>query len=244
MPGLFRDQLQAEALRGPAQGGGVGPVVLGLADHEQGARPFAQHQELRQGIGEHGAAGQAVQHIAQALAAAQAVVGAAGVEQQAVGQGGGQCAQAARRGIHHEQAQALLMLGLGGLQQGLGVVDSGVAQAERLLEKTPGAVAVDDGQFGALQPCVGGLGNDVGQQRAGIGAIAQVADAHLQRRLCGLAARGRREQRTQRCGQHQQAGQGKVGRLAHKSLHGRWRQHRKPAERGKYAESSARPVPR
>ncbi|AFK71992.1 hypothetical protein YSA_09627 [Pseudomonas putida ND6] len=35
-----------------------------------------------------------------------------------------------------------------------------------------------------------------------------------------------------------------MGRLAHNTLHGRWRQHRKPAGRGKYAESSARPVPR
>jgi len=55
----------------------------------------------------------------------------------------------------------------------------GADKGERLLEKTPRAVAVDNRQLGALQPRVGGLGDDVGQQRARVGAIAQVADAHL-----------------------------------------------------------------
>jgi len=119
---FFRHQLHAEALHRPAQGRGVGLVVLGLADDEQRPLPFAQYQKLRQGIGQHGAAGQAMQHIAQALAAAQAVVGAASVEQQAIGQGSRQCAQAGGRRVHHEQPQALVMLGLGGLQQGLGAV--------------------------------------------------------------------------------------------------------------------------
>jgi hypothetical protein len=105
----------------PAQGSGVRLIVLGLADHQQCPLPFAQHQELRQGIGQHGPARQAVQDIAQALAAAQAVVGAAGVEQQAVGQGGRQRAQAGGRGIHHEQAQALFMLGLAACSRASGL---------------------------------------------------------------------------------------------------------------------------
>jgi len=181
-----------------------------------------------------------VQHVAQALAAAQAVVGAAGVEQQAVGQGRRQLAQAGRRGIHHEQPQALVVLGPGGLQQRLGAVDAGAVELELLLEKAPGAVAVDNRQLGALQPGVGGLGDDVGQQRAGIGAIAQIADAHLQGFLAGLAgAQGQQER-----GQGQQASRDKRGRLVHKALHGRWRQHRNSAGTGKYAESSARAVPR
>ncbi|MNN06363.1 hypothetical protein D3C81_1191520 [compost metagenome] len=208
--------MHAEALQGPAQGCGIGLVVLGLADNEQRPLPFAQHQELHQGIGQHGAAGQAVQHIAQALAAAQAVVGAAGVEQQAVGQGGRQRTQAGGGGIHHEQAQALVMLGLGGLQQGLGAVDICAGQLELLLQEAPAAVAVDHRQFGALQPGIGGLGDDVGQQRAGGGTVAQVTDAHLQR-FRGLALGGGRQGRAQRRGQGQKAGQGKVGRLAHKA---------------------------
>ncbi|MCY1443244.1 hypothetical protein D9M71_596470 [compost metagenome] len=135
------------------------------------------------------------------------------------------------------------MLGPGGLQQGLGAVDIGAGQLKLLLQEAPGAVAVDNGQFGTLEPGIAGFGDDVGQQRASGGAIAQVADAYVQRG-CGLALSGGRLGRSQRCGQGQQAGQGKVGRLAHNTLHGRWRQHRKPAGRGKYAESSARPVPR
>ncbi|MOA21599.1 hypothetical protein D3C78_1420990 [compost metagenome] len=102
-----------------------------------------------------------MQDIAQALAAAQAVVGAAGVEQQAVGQGGRQRAQAGGRGIHHEQAQALFMLGPGGLQQGLGAVDIGAGQLKLLLQEAPGAVAVDNGQFGTLEPGIAGFGDDV-----------------------------------------------------------------------------------
>ncbi|MNT61026.1 hypothetical protein D3C72_1986410 [compost metagenome] len=108
------------------------------------------------------------------------------------------------------------MLGFGGLQQGFGAVDAGIGQVEFLPEKTPAAVAVDNRQFGALQPGIGGLGKDVGQQRAGIGAIAEVADAHLQR-FRGLGLRGGRRACRKRRGQGQQAGQGKVGRLAHKA---------------------------
>nr|ABR57218.1 hypothetical protein [Pseudomonas putida] len=242
-PGLLRYQLHAKALHRTAQGGGIGMVVFGLAHHQQRPLPLAQHQKLHQRIGQHGPPRQAVQHIAQALAAAQAVVGAAGVEQQAVGQRGRQSAQAGGRGIHHKQPQALVVLCLCRLQQRLGAVDRGVAQLELLLQEAPGAVTVDNRQLGTLPPGVGGLRNDIGQQRAGVRPIAQVADAHLQW-CCGLALSGGRQWRRQRRGQGQQAGQGKVGRLAHNTLHGRWRQHRKPAGRRKYAESSASPVPR
>jgi len=108
------------------------------------------------------------------------------------------------------------MLGLGSLQQGFGAFDRGIGQGEFLFEKTPAAVAVDKRQFGALQPGIGGFGNDVGQQRAGVGALAEIADAHLQR-FPARGLRGGCRACRKRRGQGQQAGHGKVGRQAHKA---------------------------
>ncbi|MNF52034.1 hypothetical protein D3C84_333710 [compost metagenome] len=216
-PGFFRHQLQAEALGGAAQGGGIGLIVRRRADNQQRPLPFAQHQKLRQRIGEHRPARQGVQHVRQAIGGAQAVIGTAGVEQQTVGQCRTQLAQAGRGGIHHKQAQALFMLHLCRFEQGLGAVDAGADQAVAVVEKTPGAVAVGDRQFGAAQPGIGGLGDDVRQQRAGVGAITQVADPHLQGRIGGLALGGQ----AGGAGNRQQIDQGVRGKLAHKALHDR-----------------------
>ncbi len=168
-PEFFRHQLQAKALGTAAQGGGIGLIVGRRADDQQRPLPFAQHQKLRQRIGEHRPARQGMQHVRQAIGGAQAVIGATGVEQQTVGQCCTQLAQAGRGGIHHKQAQALFMLRLCRFEQGLGAVDIGADQVVAVVEKTPGAVAVGDRQFGAAQPGIGGLGMTLDSNGPGSG---------------------------------------------------------------------------
>jgi len=222
-PGFLRHQTHAEAFGGAAQSGGVGLVILGGADDQQRFLPFTDDQELRQRIGEHRPAGQRMQHVAQAVGAAQAVIRAAGIEQQAVRQRGAELAKARGGGVDHEQTQALGMLGLGGGEQGVRRINRGGRQAVALVEKGAGAVAVDDRQFGAALPGVGRFGNHIRQQRARIGPITQVADLHLQG-LGGLAGGGHPGCASNR----QQIDHGVRGELAHKALHDRKRQHRKP----------------
>ena len=236
-PGLFFDDLVAEALGGAAQRLGIGLVLGGRAGDQQPAVPAPHGEELAQRVGEHAAAGQGVQHVGQAAAAAQFVGGAAGVDQQAVGQGLGELAQ--RRGwrIDHEQAQAVVVQPARFFQQLLGGIAVQGLQLVAVLEKAPRGVAVGNGQLGPALPGIGRLGNYIGKQRTGIGAVTQITDTHGQflgrhgMGHCGAA-----------CEDDQPAGV--LQEMAHGGLLWRCGQHRNPVGAGEYAESTSRCVPR
>ncbi|MNT83128.1 hypothetical protein D3C72_2229500 [compost metagenome] len=72
------------------------------------------------------------------------------------------------------------MQGAGLVQQFVGRGRLDCAERIAVLEETPGAVAVADGQLGTTQAGVLRLGNDIGQQRAACGLPGQIADAYLE----------------------------------------------------------------
>ncbi|MOA20805.1 hypothetical protein D3C78_1412700 [compost metagenome] len=119
------------------------------------------------------------------------------------------------------------MQGAGLFQQRFAAGGLGAFQPVAVLEEAPGAVAVLDGQLGAAQAGVGRFGDDVGQQRAALRGVAEVADAHLQ---LGTGRAG---------GQQAEGGEQAGQQWAHGNLRWGCCQLRKGGGPGKYAESTA-----
>ncbi|MNY47150.1 hypothetical protein D3C86_1823940 [compost metagenome] len=118
------------------------------------------------------------------------------------------------------------------LQQRLAALGLGRLELVAVLEEAPGAVAVDDGQLGAAQAGIDRLGDDVGQHRAALRRVAQVADADVE---VGAGAGA---------GQQAEGGEQAGQQWAHGSLRWGCCQLRKVEGAGKYAESTAALVPR
>ncbi len=178
-PGLFHQDAVAETLGRAPQRLGVGLVVFGRADDQHPAVPAPRGEKLAKGVGEHVSTGQRMQHVDLTVLAAQRIVRATGVDQQAVRHRFGELAQRRGRRVDHEQAQPVAMLPGCLLQQVVGGFAGHGVQHVAVLEEAPGAVAVGDGEFGPTQAGVLRFGDHVGEQRTGIGAVAEIADTHL-----------------------------------------------------------------